>query len=425
MKKIVLSVVVAALVALSPVKSAAEVIFSNDAKGLPAAASKKMVKASATEFIVKEPMLVTRIWTAQSKADVATEVRVLRNGTAIYSEMSLAGTPNAAVVNPYLVFAPGSYTLELSVADSWKRNPATGAGIAVVEGQKASLTETAAAVSSYLLTPEGAAKPFSLTDALHAAKISTADLKQNVKDQTAGLSSTVESARSKMGKEIGAGRTTPGGESKGPSSGRSKAFEGLKGEGMAPPKYADTFGGERWNSGRTGSPSNFSGGGKGQTSSGDEDDLNATIAGMLTDAGGTVTDDPKANAEEAAYMMSVGSDGWEATKNMSKDERKSYWEKEQNRQMLGVGRPRDDQDQGGPFIIFGNENMRRAMFQFQAKAIAARRGQAGAPEQQAGGTSGVRLPASKDDKPMPERNMGTINWDRIMEINETVNPTRH
>jgi hypothetical protein len=297
--------------------------------------------------------------------------------------------------------------------------------VVVIEGNKANATEAASAITAFLLTPEGAAKPFSLSEALHNAKLDTANLKQNIKDQTQGLNSEITGAGGKLANELGAGRKTPGGDApKGPSSGTSKAFEGLQGEGMAPSAYADTYGGQRWNSGRTGSPGNFSGGGKGHASSGD-DGLYDTIVGMLNDAGGTVTGDPQTDAAEAAYMMSVGSDGWEATKNMTSDERQSYWQDEQNRQLVGsdVGRPRDDEGTSGPFIIFGNANMRRAMFQFQAKAIEARKGRAGGAESQSG-SSGVKMPMGQDGKPVPERNMGTLNWDKIMEINEVINPTR-
>ena len=67
--------------------------------------------------------------------------------------------------------------------------------------------------------------------------------------------------------------------------------------------------------------------------------------------------------------------------------------------------------------------MRQNMFRFQARAIEARRGRAGSAE--TSNSSGpVRLPGGHDDRPVAERQGGTINWDAVLQINELVNPTR-
>jgi hypothetical protein len=132
--------------------------------------------------------------------------------------------------------------------------------------------------------------------------------------------------------------------------------------------------------------------------------------------------DHTADATEVPHMMSVGTDGWEATKNMSWDQRQSYWESEAQKQAAGsdVKLPSDDSEHNG-FHLVGTPEMRRSQMNLIDRLIAAKVTAAGgALPQQSGGR--VALPNSQDDAPQREKSNGTINWDQVFAINEVVNP---
>ena len=218
---------------------------------------------------------------------------------------------------------------------------------------------------------------------------------------------------------------------------------GMSGGPVTPGKYRDTYGGQRINSKNQHSTGDYSGGGQGQTSEGDSD--KATIEQMLRDGGGEVTGDPQTDAEEAAYMMSVGVDGWNATKDMTSEQRSAYWNsvaQDQRGYMSGGaaaalasnqrkgGYDNPDADPSGNFIPFGTPEMQAVQMRFVRRAIAAHNNKADGggsdprTDQTTGGT-GTAIPQyAKDDKAQREHTGGTINWDRVLQINQLVNPPR-
>lgn len=396
----------------------------------PAAAT-RVAEAPAT-LVLKEPTLITKISAAQSAAGVLADICLRRDGAVVHTEPCRRDTGDQVVINPYLVFPAGTYTIEVNPPGQWRRD-AKGVGAVLVEGRPASRLAAATAIQSHLAAAGPAVAPFRLSEALANARVDASRLKSDLAGQTQGFQTNVTSGSAKAAERMGLQPSTGGPPAStvgnAPGSGRAKAMDAMGSQGPITGRNADTFAGQSINNRASGGGAgNFAGDGRSHAASGSEDDgLYDTIVSMLNDAGGTVTGDPQTDAAEAAYMMSVGSDGWEATKDMSQSEREAYWRNEYNRQMLGVGRPREDDNPSGSgtgFIIFGNKAMRENMFRFQARAIEARRGRAGSAQASNAGGGPVRLPGGNDDRPVPERQTGTINWDAVLQINELVNPTR-
>lgn len=238
------------------------------------------------------------------------------------------------------------------------------------------------------------------------------------------------------------------GTAKPPVDSRPGGALGLTGGAVTPSRYTGTVGGNRINRGSTQDYNNIKGGTQGQVSEGDGgDDLYSTICSMLSAAGGVVTGDRQRDANEAAYMMSVGVDGWNATKNMSGSQRAAFWAREAASQRTGgatmthaeaaaeVARQRSggydnpDADPAGGFRLFGTPVMQELQLRFVRRAIAARRARAGGGDDprtdQAGATGGAIMPqAGADDGIVHTQSAGSINWDEVCKINELVNPPR-
>jgi hypothetical protein len=223
-------------------------------------------------------------------------------------------------------------------------------------------------------------------------------------------------------------------------------LDGLQSNRIITGRHGDTFAGNRLNQGVD--ARNFGGGGgarRGQVSSGDEGD-SASLGGNRYIIG--VTSDEEDAANEAEYAQAVGTDGYEATKDMTYGQRLEYWAKERDRQMGGgasgselqaernrqqIGvRPREDDNpsgggSGAPIYLgagqFGNE------IRGVGRAVGAKVGAAGgsgdgrADQQVSGGDTGG--PAMQRGEQLGlERavNAGPINWDAALRINQLVNP---
>lgn len=180
---------------------------------------------------------------------------------------------------------------------------------------------------------------------------------------------------------------------------------------------------------QSGGGSGFRGPTGGQVSSGTEDDLAGLIAGMLTEAGGSPTGDPKADAAELEYAQQVGPDWYAATKDMGPQQRRDFWGAVKHIQQSRGGRPRDDIDEGGggPPVV-----MRRSDGALNAAAI---RRQVGAAIGQAGGagdgrtdqqatTGGGPMAMQLGQKlgvPEGEGGTGTLNMNAVLRLDPLVN----
>lgn len=404
----------------SPSMSWAETVFTNEN-----ATASQARPAVATQFELAKPMTITSVRVMQVQKNKQMPpglVRLYSNGKLLYKGQATAADGKYWVIQPNLVFPAGRYTINTSTADTWSSNAASGnAGMATVMADPLASADLAVANEYFGLT----SRPVNAAD----MRKQLDNLKMRIDAQASGLSTTAtkKGALSDLKREHES-RTANESDSNG---GMKRPLDGIQNNNITPGKYTDTFGGERINRGRSGDSRDFRGSTSGYASDGDEtagntesDDLNNDIAAMLTDIGGKTSGDAQANAEELAYAMSVGSDGWEATKNMSKTEREEYWTAERNRQLGGsASRPREDQESYGSFRPFGSKAMRDAQRRFVDRAISARRGAAGGGTQsQSGGP--VRFPTGADDRPERERSAGTLNWDRILFINTQINPTR-
>lgn len=399
---------------------AAKTIFTN-ANDL-AATAKSTVSA---QFTLAEPMLITSVRTQHTQEVPSGSIKLLRDGTPVFAGESTARAKTLLVVQPYLVLAPGTYTIETSSPRSWAGNKASGGqGIAVVNGSSLN-TADKAAVMAYFTTAFNMTKPISLTDLDEFIK----DLKLNIKDQANQITSGPGGRNKKdrdLFEETGMRARNGNGESGGH---RTKKPMGGFQQSKIPTKYRDTFGGER--KGGAGEDVDHRGYNRGDSGGnamdGGDDDPASTIESMLRDSGGTPTGEPQADAGELCYAMSVGSDGYAATKAMSKSEREAHWTAERSRQLGGGGNvsyPNEGDTDEGTFRLFGNSAMRRAQLNFVRKAIEAKKGAAGAPNKESSGGK-VKWRQGEDDRPEHEAGGGTINWEKVMEINTKVNPVRH
>ncbi|MEW6313016.1 MAG: hypothetical protein AB1513_03050 [Pseudomonadota bacterium] len=254
-------------------------------------------------------------------------------------------------------------------------------------------------------------------------KVDSSDLKIGAPERKGGLADVAREHAQNLG----------GDDKTNPSKFGDKS--GLMGSNVVTGSDADTFGGERANRGKTGDTRNFAGSGKGRASEGDPTTESAqdqatggkgTIGEMLRMEGGTPSGNDQADAAELAYAQSVGSDGYAATKNMTQEQRQSYWTEQKNKQQAGT--PREDDMGGGNVTLVGTPQMKQQQMKGIGKAIAARKGAAGGnddPRMERGGSGGpVRQMVGQDDKPQRSREAGTINLDKVLEINTKVNPTR-
>lgn len=397
----------------------AETVFSNE----NATAAQARPQAQA-EFVLAKPMLITSVKVATTGAAQASPIRLYCGGKLLYiGRATVQGKYQE--IQPNMIFPAGRYVVN-AASDTWAWNQGSGkAGMATVAADPLPAADVAVASEYFGLTQ----RPVRSADLRSKLK----DLKQRIDAQAAGLSTSADKrgGLADLQRERNA-RTA--GMNEGSEGGTKKPLGGLENNNITSGRHTDTFGGERINRGRSGSPGDFRGGGAGHAMDGDEDptegnteaqDTADTISQLLSDLGGKSTGSTQGDAEEVAYAMSVGSDGWEATKNMSKSERESYWSNEANRQRWGeAGRPREDQDSYGGWRPFGSRKMREAQRRFLDRAISARKGAAGGGvQQQSGGP--VRFPTGADDRPERERGAGTLNWDRILFINTLVNPVRH
>lgn len=265
------------------------------------------------------------------------------------------------------------------------------------------------------------------------------------------------------------GREGLAGEAKG--SGLSGAGRLQATENVVTGRHSDTFAGNRINNagggdvtlgGRPGRVGNTDRGG--QVASGmsvyagsggvgfAQPMTTSEVAEGLQAAGGTVTGQGFTDAAELAYAQSVGSDGYQATKDMTNSERIAYWTAEQNSQMTGGkpmtpeqaaaerdsqargagGRPREDDNpsaggSGVPIYLgagaFGNE------IRGVERAVNARIGRAGGAgdgrgdQQAAGGTGGMAMQRGAQlGAPTGPGPTGTLNLDAALSINRLVNP---
>lgn len=265
------------------------------------------------------------------------------------------------------------------------------------------------------------------------------------------------------------GREGLAGEAKG--SGLSSAGRLQATENVVTGRHSDTFAGNRINNagggdvtlgGRPGRVGNTDRGG--QVASGmsvyagsggvgfAQPMTTSEVAEGLQAAGGTVTGQGFTDAAELAYAQSVGSDGYQATKDMTNSERIAYWTAEQNSQMTGGkpmtpeqaaaerdsqargagGRPREDDNpsaggSGVPIYLgagaFGNE------IRGVERAVNARIGRAGGAgdgrgdQQAAGGTGGMAMQRGAQlGAPTGPGPTGTLNLDAALSINRLVNP---
>lgn len=166
----------------------------------------------------------------------------------------------------------------------------------------------------------------------------------------------------------------------------------------------------------------------GQVSSGAEDDLAGLIAEMLTEAGGSPTGDPKADAAELEYAQQVGPDWYAATKDMGPQQRRDFWGAVKHIQQSRGGRPRDDVDGGGGGPIV----MRRSDGGLNATALRRQIGNAigqaggggdGRTDQQAmGGGGGMAMQlGQKLGVPQGEGGTGTLNMNAVLRLDPLVN----
>ncbi len=274
---------------------------------------------------------------------------------------------------------------------------------------------------------------------VRGAKIDAADLKQDMKlDELSSQGGKgLDGLRAKMmglGGEEGKapGKTAILGGGKTVGSGGAAAITDAVGEGgpIEGAKYGDTFGGKRVNGKQQGGKNNFAGNGKGRTSQGGDEEGGApagTIAQMLTDSGGKPTGDTTKDATELSYAMSVGTDGYAATKDMSTEERKGYWEAERNRQLVGSDRPReDDNPSGGSGAPMGRQDIVT-----QERGLAGKRGGAGVggdgrtDQQTGGGSNGQMIARGLAGGPEREAGVGTLNMDAVLKINQVARPVEN
>lgn len=134
---------------------------------------------------------------------------------------------------------------------------------------------------------------------------------------------------------------------------------------------------------------------------GQEAETRDAVDTMIADSGINTTGNRATDTAELVYFMMVGSDGYEATRNMSAAQRQAYWAGQAQAQRTGADRPRDDENftaggSGLPIYIgagqFGNEI--RAL----GRALDAVKGRAGGGKgdgrgdrDQGGGISGRRI----------------------------------
>jgi hypothetical protein len=275
---------------------------------------------------------------------------------------------------------------------------------------------------------------------LAGAKIDASSLKQDMKlDEMSkqGGGKGMDSVRAKMmglGGEEGKtpGKSTILGDGKSVGSGGAAAITDAVGEGgpIEGSKYGDTFGGQRVNGKQQGGKNNFAGNGKGRTSQGGDDEGGApagTIAQMLTDSGGKPSGDTGKDAVELQYAMSVGTDGYAATKDMSTEERKGYWEAERNRQLVGSDRPReDDNPSGGSGAPMGRQDIIT-----QERGLAGKRAGAGGADdgrtdqQTGGGSNGQMIARGLAGAAEREAGVGTLNMDAVLKINQVARPVEN
>lgn len=183
------------------------------------------------------------------------------------------------------------------------------------------------------------------------------------------------------------------------------------------------------------SPDGMSGGSGGRGGGGGgggSEKTDPTIDQMLRQEGGTPTGNAAKDTAELSYAQSTSGAAYQATKDMTAEERKAYWADEKNTQGIGTDKkPREDAMGSGSGAPVGTT---RAMQEQNAraaeKALEARKNKAGGNSddqrvEQTGSGGPVMETVGNDDNLQKVQGAGTINIDRILEINKTVNPVRN
>lgn len=170
------------------------------------------------------------------------------------------------------------------------------------------------------------------------------------------------------------------------------------------------------------------GGGK----KGGNEKTDPTIDQMLRQEGGTPSGNAAKDTAELSYAQSTSGAAYLATKDMTPAERTAYWAAEKSKQGIGNDEmPRDDAMESGSGAPVGTTRaMQRQNALAAEKALEARKNKAGGNGddqrvEQSGGGGPVRETVGNDDKPQQVQGAGTINIDRVLEINKTVNPVRN
>ena len=155
------------------------------------------------------------------------------------------------------------------------------------------------------------------------------------------------------------------------------------------------------------------------------------VRGQLKAEGGTPTGNGEADARELAYAQSVGGGAYKATKDLTSEERQSYWSLRQGHQQRGTNQPQGDDNfsAGGNGVPFGTPEMQRETMARMGRAIAGKTAAAGGAndgrgDRDGGGGSGGGVVMQRDDKlgvAKPENN-GRLNLDAVYKINQYVNP---
>jgi hypothetical protein len=270
-------------------------------------------------------------------------------------------------------------------------------------------------------------------------------------------------------KPAGSAEVLAGSNSSSPSLKGANGGLGISQGAVTPSRYRDTYGGDRVNGAHGVDAKNFGGGGgSGHFSDdpdGQEKEPQKTSYDQMTDAQRNVwqevldtfqantgnqrfvmTGNMEDDITEATYAMKVGEAIYGETSDMTWGERGVYFEnmaieqrtggEAHNRseltalvKKLNGGYDDPTKDPSGTYFIFGTPRMKAAQLRFAARAITAAKRKAGGGvdprlQQQGGNGGGLNLVDKSDRQLARVESGGPIDWDRVLFINATVNPSR-